>query len=183
MSYVNAPGSPEGYLAGSDPAGEGGRCVHMSTLPDAVPGIPKGGSLPSTAACPGAALALRRPCRNCKTASDIRKRCRAHGNDVSAHMHPDVSCALADQQRPSPLRVQSPPPGSRLERHVVRGRMQWMQWPSARGSCGPAPGCRGSGRPPRPRWTGHAPSAPSKGRDARCYQERSAVVVWWPGST
>ena len=153
--------------------------------PSAMPieASPKGGSLPSTAVSSGSASPLRRPWYNRNAVNDIRKCRRAHGNDVSAHMHPDVSCALPDQHRPSPLRVQSPPLGSRLERHVVRGRMQWMPWPSARGSCGPAPGCRGSGRPPRPRWTGHAPSAPSKGRDARCYQERSAVVVWWPGST
>ena len=118
--------------------------VHMPSSAMPIEASKKGGSLPSTAACPGAAAAFRRPCHNCKTASNIRKRWRAHGNDVSAHMHPDVSCALPDQHRPSPLRVQSPPPGSRLERHVVRGR---MQWPSARGSCGPAPGCRGSGRP------------------------------------
>ena len=64
--------------------------VHMPTLRDADLGIQKGGSLPSTAACPGAAAALRRTCRNCKTVSDIRKRWRAHGNDVSVHMHPDV---------------------------------------------------------------------------------------------
>ena len=64
--------------------------VHMSALPDADLGIPKGGSLPSTAACPGAAAALRRTCRNCKTVSDIRKRWRAHGSGVFVHMHADV---------------------------------------------------------------------------------------------
>ena len=46
--------------------------------------------LPSTAACPGAPPPLRRPCRNCKTASYIRKRWRAHENGVSVHMHPVV---------------------------------------------------------------------------------------------
>ena len=49
---------------------------------------PQGG-VPYTAACPGAAAALRRPCRNCKTASHIRQRWRAHRNGVSVHMHPD----------------------------------------------------------------------------------------------
>ena len=44
-------------MAGSDPPAEGGMGVHMSTLPDAVPGIPKGGSLPSTAVLPSAAPA------------------------------------------------------------------------------------------------------------------------------
>ena len=32
-------------MVGSDPAGEGGRCVHMPTFPDADPGIPKGGGV------------------------------------------------------------------------------------------------------------------------------------------
>ena len=77
-------------MVGSDPPAEGGMGVHMPPLHDADRGIPIGGSLPSTAACPGAAAALRRPCPNGKTASDIRKRWRAHGNDVSVHMHPDV---------------------------------------------------------------------------------------------
>ena len=64
--------------------------VHMPALPDADRGIPKGGSLPSSAESSGAASQLRRPCRNCKTASHIRKRWRAHENGVSVHMHPDV---------------------------------------------------------------------------------------------
>ena len=65
--------------------------VHMRTLPDADQGIPKGGgSLPSSAESSGAASQLRRPCRNCKTASHIRERWRAHGNGVSVHMHPSV---------------------------------------------------------------------------------------------
>ena len=49
----------------------------------AVPSLP-------TAACPGAATPFRRPCRNCKRTSHIRKRWHAHGNGVSVHMHPDV---------------------------------------------------------------------------------------------
>ena len=64
--------------------------VPMPTFPDAVPGIPKGGSLPSSAESSGAASPLRRPCRNCKTGSHIRERWRAHRNGVSVHMHPVV---------------------------------------------------------------------------------------------
>ena len=79
-----------------------------------------GGLLPSTVACPGAVPTLRRPCRNYKTASHIRKSWRAHRNGVSVHMRPVVSCGLADPHRRSPIRLQNPPPGSRLERNVVK---------------------------------------------------------------
>ena len=81
--------SRKGLMDRERPPEKGGMGVHMPTLPDADPGIPKGG-LPHTAAFHGAAAALRRPCRNYKTASHIRKLWRAHRNDVSAHMHPDV---------------------------------------------------------------------------------------------
>ena len=81
---------PLGIAGGERPPAEGGMDVHMPTLRDAARGIETGGSLPSTAACPGAAAALRRTCRNCKTVSHIRKRWRAHENGVSVHMHPVV---------------------------------------------------------------------------------------------
>ena len=64
--------------------------VHMPTFPNADRGIPKGGSLPSTAASSGSASPLRRPSCNRKAAGDIRKRCRARGIGVSVHMHPVV---------------------------------------------------------------------------------------------
>ena len=64
--------------------------MHMAALPDAVLGIETGGSLPTPATSSGSASPLRRPCRNCKVASDIRKRCRAHGIGNSVHMHTDV---------------------------------------------------------------------------------------------
>ena len=62
---------------------------------------------------------------------------------VHAHWDvPDVHSPISTDPRRSAFKVRLP--GSRLERHVVRGG---MPWPSAQGSCGPAPGCRGSGRP------------------------------------
>ena len=64
--------------------------VHMPTLRDADRGIESGGSLPSTAACSGAAAALQRPWCNCKTASHIRKRWRTQRIGFSVHMHPIV---------------------------------------------------------------------------------------------
>ena len=61
--------------------------VPMPTFPDAVPGIPKGGSLPTTAASSGSATALRRPWRNRKAASDMRKCQRAHRKGVLVSTH------------------------------------------------------------------------------------------------
>ena len=59
--------------------------VPMPTFPDAVPGIPKGGSLPTTAASSGSATALRRPWRNRKAASDMRKCQRGARHKSAAH--------------------------------------------------------------------------------------------------
>ena len=64
--------------------------VHMPPSPMPIEASRKGGSLPSSAESSGAASQLRRPCRNCKTDSHIRKRWRAHENGVSVHIHPDV---------------------------------------------------------------------------------------------
>ena len=77
--------------------------VHMSTFPDADLGIPKGGSLPSTAASSGTASPLRRPWCNRNAASDMRNRWRAHGSGVFVHMHPDVDVHVrhaTDARRP-----------------------------------------------------------------------------------
>ena len=69
-----------------------GRCEVCENphRPTPLLGRQQGGSLPSSAESSGAASQLRRPCRNCKTASHIRERWRAHRNGVSVHMHPDV---------------------------------------------------------------------------------------------
>ena len=64
--------------------------VHMPNLPEAVRGMPRWGSLPSTSDRSGAAQPLPRPCRNRTAASEMRKHWRAHGNGLSVHMHPVV---------------------------------------------------------------------------------------------
>ena len=75
----------------------------------------EGGSLPTPATSSGSASPLRRPCRNCKVTSDIRKHCRAHGIGNSVHMHTDVSCALPDRHGPYSVDLRDHPPGSRFE--------------------------------------------------------------------
>ena len=57
--------------------------VHMPTLPDADLGIQKGGGVaPIHGRMPRSGAAAPGPCRNCKTASHIRKHWRAHRNGV-----------------------------------------------------------------------------------------------------
>ena len=88
-SGVEHPSRRDPWTGATPPARVAGACTcRPSPMP--IKACRKGGSLPSTAACPGAAAALRRPWYNCKTASHIRKRWRAHRNDVSVHMYPIV---------------------------------------------------------------------------------------------
>ena len=88
--------------------------MHMSTLPDAVPGIPKGGSLPTTASRLGSASPLQRSWCNRNAASDMRNRWRAHGSGVFVHMHPDVDVHArhaTDARRPA-VKIRPPEAGS-----------------------------------------------------------------------
>ena len=89
------------------------------------------------------------------------------GQGVSVRMHPIFSCALADQHRPSPIRVQDPPLGSRLERHVVKpsiivpaleGSVEFLQLNNALGRPAGRRTARALGRSPRA-WPSHGLSA------------------------
>ena len=60
------------------------------TLPDAVPGIERGGSLRSRPQAPARHRRSGGPWCNRKAASDIRNRWRAHRNGGSVHKHVDV---------------------------------------------------------------------------------------------
>ena len=81
--------SCEGSLERERPQGRVGMCTcRPSPMP--IEACRDGGSLPSPAACSGAASALRRPWCNCNAASHMRKRWRAHEVGVFVHMYPVV---------------------------------------------------------------------------------------------
>ena len=52
---------PRGIACRERSAGRVGMAVHIPTLPDAIPGIETGGSLPATARRGGSAAAIRGP--------------------------------------------------------------------------------------------------------------------------
>ena len=94
-------------------------CVHMSTLRDADRGIQKGGgrsrhgrTLRNGIAGPAAVVQPQRRQRHAESAARTSEwRCRAQA--------PRCRCARAARHRRPPSGGQDPPPGSRLERHVV----------------------------------------------------------------
>ena len=58
---------------------------------------------------------IRRPCRNCKRTSHIRKRSHAHGDGVSVHMHPRCHCTdRSPVMKPARLPMRCPAPVATL---------------------------------------------------------------------
>ena len=80
------------------------------TLPDAVPGIERGGSLRSRPQAPERHRRSGGPGCNRKAASDIRNRWRAHRDGGSVHMHLDVDVRARYATDPRRSAVKFRPP-------------------------------------------------------------------------